>query len=303
MLSTIAATAIALFGATAALTPSVFESGFILGAGLAGVAGLIALWVTQATGTAPQMMGDLAEQWTASELRRLRRGGWRVINHFSLRPSDIDHVLIGPGGAFAVETKWSAYPWTVNPPEPRLVQAMKQAEDNARDLSLWTGFKAAGISAVDPVVMLWGAGTSLLPPVSRFGRVAVVAGPGAGQWRAELSGDHLSPSQIDTAWRALDRQLGIRDPRDKALTSLPPSMIGLAMTGLLSLVAAGLAFLVAAELLSLPWSLYWGLPALLALAASAVALRRVRRFRYLMLGWHSGLGFATAAAVVGLLAH
>jgi hypothetical protein len=307
MLSTIAAAGIALFGATSALTPSVFGSGFILGAGLAGVAGLIAHWVTQVTGTAPQMMGDLAEQWTASELRRLRRLGWRVVNHFSLRPGDIDHVLIGPGGAFAVETKWSAYPWTVDPHEPRLVRAMKQAEDNARDLSMWSGFRAAGISDVEPVVILWGAGTSLIPPISRFGRVAVVAGPSAGQWRAELTGDQLSHIQIETAWRALDRQLGVRDPRDKALTSLPPSMIGLAMTGLFTLIAAALALLVAAELFSLHGSLYWKLPALLALAGSAVLLRRSTksrslRGRYLLLGWLSGLGFATAAVVVALLA-
>jgi hypothetical protein len=36
-------------------------------------------------------MGATAEQWTASELRPLRRSGWRLINHYLLR-SEIDHA-------------------------------------------------------------------------------------------------------------------------------------------------------------------------------------------------------------------
>ena len=31
------------------------------------------------------MMGDRGEQFTASELRRLTRRGWRVINHIALK--------------------------------------------------------------------------------------------------------------------------------------------------------------------------------------------------------------------------
>jgi hypothetical protein len=30
------------------------------------------------------MMDDRAEQWTASELRRLRGRGWQLVNHFAL---------------------------------------------------------------------------------------------------------------------------------------------------------------------------------------------------------------------------
>lgn len=50
--------------------PDTFARGFLVGAGLAGVAGAVWSWVLQVTGTAPDMMGDLPEQWTAGELRR-----------------------------------------------------------------------------------------------------------------------------------------------------------------------------------------------------------------------------------------
>jgi hypothetical protein len=78
------------------LMPNEFMKGLVLGAAL--VAGPGAVWViaVQVTGSAPVMMGDQAEQWTAQELRKLSRRDWRLVNHFALASDDIDHVLIGP---------------------------------------------------------------------------------------------------------------------------------------------------------------------------------------------------------------
>lgn len=112
-------------------------AGFLLGVLLTGVAAAVWFWTVQATGTAPTMAGDTAEQWTAMELRRLRRRGWRLVNRVVLKRQDVDHVLIGPGGVFAVETKWTATPWQLDPPEDRVRRAAAQASENARDLQLW----------------------------------------------------------------------------------------------------------------------------------------------------------------------
>ncbi len=38
-------------------------------------------WCVLASGAVNGTMGATAEEWTASELRRLRRRGWRTINH------------------------------------------------------------------------------------------------------------------------------------------------------------------------------------------------------------------------------
>jgi len=128
----------------ALLVPSTAARYFLLGAGLTGTVGVLTVWVQQVTGTAPVMMGDLAEQWTASELRGLRRDGWRLVNQLALRAWDIDHVLIGPGGVLAVETKWSAHPWVLDPPDDRVRRAVQQAQANARDLRLWGRSRVGG---------------------------------------------------------------------------------------------------------------------------------------------------------------
>ena len=57
------------------LLPAGFLRGLLLGSALTATAGLLAFTVVQATGTAATLMGDTAEQWTASELRRLHRAG------------------------------------------------------------------------------------------------------------------------------------------------------------------------------------------------------------------------------------
>ena len=80
-----------------------FLRGFVVGAGSIAVLGGTAVMVPMLSGTAATAMGETAEQWTASELRPLRKRGWFVVNHFLLRRHDIDHVLVGPNGVVAVE--------------------------------------------------------------------------------------------------------------------------------------------------------------------------------------------------------
>lgn len=246
------------------------------------------------------MMGDLAEQWTASELRPLRRAGWRLVNHVRLRPWDIDHVLIGPGGAWAVETKWSAKPWQLTPPEDRVRAAARQALANARDLRLWTGFRGAGVSDVHPVVVLWGPGSAQLdvPPegVDVEG-VAVVPGPVLSRWRDQLHRDVLTTEQVDQSWQALDRQVRSADDHD---SPVPVSLARVGVAVALAVTAACLAIVAAARLLALLGSLWVWAPACLALVVAAQPLRARERTRLTALGWQAGL--VALVLLVGILA-
>jgi len=82
--------------------------------------------------------------WTASELQRLRKHGWLIVNGLALEGRDIDHVLVGPGGVVVVESKWSADGWDLSMPDRALAKAVDQVVDNVRSLRLWTAVKASG---------------------------------------------------------------------------------------------------------------------------------------------------------------
>ena len=271
------------------LMPTAFTRGLALGGGLASTGGAVAFWVLQITGTAPAMMGGQGEQWTASELRPLQRRGWRVVHHVSLRTWDIDHVLIGPGGAFAIETKWSAQPWVLEPAEERVLKASRQAAGNARDLRLWDSFRKAGID-VQPVVMLWGPGLrsrGALEAVVPLDDAVVVSGPFAARWRDNLPAGVLTDEQIDAGWWALEKQVRLRDDLD--LEAAPKSVGQLATATIATVIAAAAGVVLAASLITLVRPLWLWLLACAASALLPLPLRHWEPARLPLLAWQTGL--------------
>ena len=167
--------------------PNLFLSGVVAGAAFVLIPGAVWVLTMQATGTASSMMGDDAEQWTAAELRRLSGRGWRLVNHVALSERDVDHVLLGPGGAYALETKWSSS-WESDYGRRRLLAAVAQAKAGARTLRLWHPFKALEIEP-QPVVVLWGRGLvdkGEKDQVRTIEGVSVVAGDALRDWTASL---------------------------------------------------------------------------------------------------------------------
>lgn len=61
--------------------------------------------LTSVDGRAARRVGVLGEEWTVGELRKLRRRGWRFVNHVMLEYDDVDHAVLGPAGFFAVDSK------------------------------------------------------------------------------------------------------------------------------------------------------------------------------------------------------
>ena len=214
------------------------------------------------------MAGELAEQWTAAELRKLRRDGWRLINHFRLRQADIDHVLIGPGGVFAIETKWSSEPWEIDPIDRRLRQAIGHIGGEARRLRLWAEFKHAGVESVEPVVFLWGAAAANLgngDGVTRLDGAVVVAGARAREFRSRLVTGVLTPDQVEAARRSVEQHLTKRDRSDPE-PSIPPSVLNLIGVAIVTFAAAFVAFLTSLRLLPVVGSVVAWLGTFAALA-------------------------------------
>lgn len=289
-------TGIALF-----FVPGAFQRGFILGSVIVGTLFALSLLVMQVTGTAPMSMGAAAEQWTASELRPLRKRGWRVVNHFSLRAHrDIDHVLIGSPGIVAVETKWSARDWSLDPPDERVLAAAHQVRSNAKDLSLWHPLRSLGVRTVKPVLFLWGGRAPRdrdQPVLFAVGDVAVVAGSsGAQEWRAQM--EELPAQQgfgiehVEALWRAIDAHARRRDARDATDAPAPPTLLRLYVSAI-AVVTSGLAgFLVGLQ--TLPWLgswWLWGVTCLVLIALGAFS-RQLPQLRLVAVAWLTGLGAA-----------
>jgi Nuclease-related domain len=205
-----------------------WSRGFAAGIWLATGFWLLAFEVVLASGTAPRMMGDRGEQFTASELRRMQRRGWRVINHVSLkRHTDIDHVAVGIGGVLVIETKWSGDPWTLDAGvDERVRRAVDRIAPQATAIRRMFPNHVAP-SAIVPVLVLWGGYNA--DDVGRrvIDGVTVLRGAELCEWLAAREPEvTLTISQQDHVWRTLERLVRGRDAFDLNADGRPPRTPG-----------------------------------------------------------------------------
>lgn len=289
----------------AALMPTGFLRGLVAGAFLVAGPALLWSWTIQVTGTAPVMMGDMAEQWSAGELRKLRKRGWWVVNHFVLAKDDIDHVLVGPGGAYAVETKWSATSWDSEFGRSRLRDAVRQAKANARRLQLWHPFMSRRLQ-VEPLVVVWGGGVRdsvASEPISHVDGVTVLAGRALPSWVADRHAAVLQEEEVADLWTALDAQVARRDPVD-ALARPVPASVGELLTragATFAFAAFGVLFL--GQLIRLVET--WWLASAIGVVSVVPAMLLIRGSiaRPAAWGWLVGVGLPVGALVIAELVY
>lgn len=213
----------ALITGVALLVPSRFVQGLIVGVGITALLSMIGFLVLALSGTMARGMGATAETWTASELRRLRRHGWRVINGVVLPSRDVDHLLVGPAGIIVVETKWSSTDWHLAPADENVLAAVEQVVANARSLRLWQTIKRTRLP-VNPVVVLWGGGKAARPakPVA-VGDATVAYGLQAVRsWIEETKHEPKITAADDIDKLIQDLETYLTRRRDKDPTLLPP---------------------------------------------------------------------------------
>ena len=164
-------------------------------------------------------LGWFGERMTAEELEPLREQGWRVFHDVPAESGkqefNIDHVAIGPGGVFSIETKMRrkgdarpgrkehevffngkelSWPWAED------TYGLSQAERNAVWLRDWLSLMTGDRLEVTPILVFpcW----YVVPPNARH-KVSVVS-------LSYLAGfvsarhDVLNPKQIDLLARQLE---------------------------------------------------------------------------------------------------
>ncbi len=133
-------------------------------------------------GLAHRQMGPEAERWTAEELAKLDTRKWRVIHDVMLEGENVDHVVVGPGRVYAIESKWTTG-------ERRFLRgAADQAQRRARKLA--EELDARGVARkVIPLLVVWGPGIrdKWEPKATLEGDTRVVAGVYAESWLDKMT--------------------------------------------------------------------------------------------------------------------
>jgi hypothetical protein len=242
-----------------------------LDAYLVGAIAVSTLWachsvLTTADGLAARRAGILGEEWTVMELQRLPRGDWRFVNHVMLERGDVDHAVLGPGGFFAVDSKWRSE-WS----EVDLSRVAAACHEQARKLHSRLGVRMPRVS---PVIVMWGPRVADTYP-HVFERDGVTFCPG------KLLVGHLRglPTSIDTgtietAFAALDRyvekrDVGEQEERGESLRSISDQFNDLLFAGL----AAGASLFAVALVSSIPPGGVWSIATAAALAVAGGAAR------------------------------
>ena len=156
-------------------------------------------------GMANHRLGLAGEELTADELQKLRKRGWRVVHHVMLEKGDIDHAVLGPGGFFAVDSKYRT-DWS-------------SGRDSIGELARRSRRQAVALQSrlqvrepkVQPVVVLWGPRVSkVFDEVFHHDGVTFCLGP-AFVDHVLASDTAVDQATIDQAYRQLDDYVARRD--------------------------------------------------------------------------------------------
>jgi hypothetical protein len=251
-------------------------------------------WITvQLTGTASIMAGALGEQWTASALRKLKRSGWRVLNHVVLRQyGDIDHVAVGAGGVLVVESKWTSEAWPTD--SPYLSKAVERVQ---RDVASLHGMIQArvGRGKVKGLVVIWGAGIDASTDALHrdIDGIALADSETVHDVLAELAGHQaLTKDEVEDVWRILDQHVTRRERAD-AVTAEPPIPSASELAGTIATGAIGATAGLIGPALAyrLPGATVPSVIAALAIAVVGWRARPIRVLRWLPAGLVLGAEF------------
>jgi hypothetical protein len=191
-----------------------FFGGLMLGA-----LGLLWQGFLAGQGFTHRQLGGEAERWTADELAKLDKR-WLVYHDVPLPRANVDHVVLGPGRIFAVETKWTSSRGV----EGFLRRAAGVSRHRAQELERRLADQGCPRRVV-PILVVWGAGVA--PQLGEKPRLVsgtrVVAGNHSKVWLERIAGaaDRLEFDLL--ARQAVERIIAEGDASQSANMTMPVS--------------------------------------------------------------------------------
>jgi hypothetical protein len=191
--------------------------GYELGLLTMGIVGAITWSIYLMSGKHTENLGRIGEELTAASVfgRRRQLAGWHLINGLTFqRYGDVDHILVGPGGIFAIESKYTTVEWKIVDGElvgPKR-DPVKQARLGARKVeSTLRSGKNPFEFPVQPVVVLWGPGAPDIETGWTIIRETLVAeGYRRRMWVPQLAGHPLPREMVRSVASKLKRELANR---------------------------------------------------------------------------------------------
>jgi hypothetical protein len=109
--------------------------------------------------------GAEGEEVVGGILEDLREQGWCVIHDVSFGRGNIDHIVVGPGGVFTIETKSRAGRLSLDRLDPKM---LSQAYAEKRKLEELTGLEVQGLlvfsrAYIVDSVPAWRSGVRIIP--------------------------------------------------------------------------------------------------------------------------------------------
>lgn len=241
-----------------------------------------------------QRSGIQAEVSTVHELTPLLKNGWHLVNHVMLERADVDHALAGPGGFFAIETKYRS-DWKAAVDD--LAAMTTQARRAAHSLQ---GRMGLGRRTVQAVLVMWGPDAEAIAERQpEIDGVVLLAGTHLADWvrsRPVTAGSGV----VDQVVTRLHDYVARRDYAENAefgpLPRGPVDTVGDLGLSMSAAVVTFYAVLVPAMLPPVP---FWS-PVTAALMC-AVGLVARQRFRAARMQRITAAVIATAAGLLVLL--
>lgn len=197
--------------------------GFILGFLTASFLVAVAWTVLLTSGSYGWSLGKMGEEFTAETVASSarRRNGWRLVNgiYFDMH-GDVDHVLVGPGGVFVIESKFTTSNCDVVGGRVEGItgrEPITQARNGACKVEKMLRYGRDRFDVtVQPVVVIWGPGRVKLDRGWQMvDGVLLCDGPEGEQWLRELDGEVLSEEVIEKIASCLSGHLDRQDMVDR----------------------------------------------------------------------------------------
>lgn len=260
-------------------------------------------WVVLASGAAGVSMGQAAEEWTSSELRRLKARGWRTVDHLILRPpGDIDHVAVGPDGVLVVETKWTSMRTDLSQHTEWLDAATRQVRKSERELAGHLGWRAHKDARITRLLVVWGPEVEQEgdEPLEGPNEVNVLAGRHLRAVLDDLGAAHLDAHEVDRIYAKLAKQMDLTDRWANAEhIDRSPTLSELANAWAKRFGAGAASFTLSILSVSAGWTVA-AITAVL-LVGAGIAAKAHGRLRPLTAAWLIGVGIA-AVVLLGAIA-